>query len=110
MSKRPYKPYRIIGAYDSETTNLSSGVDKRAFPILHQLGRHSYFAYLAHPVAITYLSLFLQHHGILMTAPAAILFYAATLFLAMLGAVIFRNLGQRFHWINILTIGVYPKK
>ena len=38
MSKRPYKPYRIIGAYDSETTNLSSGVDKRAFPILHQLG------------------------------------------------------------------------
>lgn len=37
-SKRPYKPYRIIGAYDSETTNLSSGVNKQAFPILHQLG------------------------------------------------------------------------
>lgn len=37
-SKQPYKPYRIIGAYDSETTNLSSGVDKQAFPILHQLG------------------------------------------------------------------------
>lgn len=37
-SKRPYRPYRIIGAYDSETTNLSSGADKRAFPILHQLG------------------------------------------------------------------------
>ena len=37
-SKRSYKPYRIIGAYDSETTNLSSGVDKQAFPILHQLG------------------------------------------------------------------------
>ena len=37
-SKRPYKPYRIIGAYDSETTNLSSGADKQAFPIVHQLG------------------------------------------------------------------------
>lgn len=37
-SKRPYRPYRIIGAYDSETTNLSNGADKRAFPILHQLG------------------------------------------------------------------------
>lgn len=37
-SKRSHKPYRIIGAYDSETTNLSSGVDKQAFPILHQLG------------------------------------------------------------------------
>lgn len=79
-------------------------------PILHQLGRHSYFAYLAHPVAITYLSLFLQHHGILMTAPAAILFYIATLSLAMLGAAVFRNLGQRIYWINALTIGVYPKK
>lgn len=31
-------PYRIIGAYDSETTNLSDGLDKAAFPILHQLG------------------------------------------------------------------------
>lgn len=33
-----FKPYRIIGAYDSETTNISDGADKSAFPILHQLG------------------------------------------------------------------------
>lgn len=32
------KPYRIIGAYDSETTNLKQNGDYRAFPILHQLG------------------------------------------------------------------------
>lgn len=38
MDKKGYKPYRIIGAYDSETTNISDGVDKSAFPILHQLG------------------------------------------------------------------------
>lgn len=40
MSKgkeRP-KPYRIIGAYDSETCNLVDDSSKVAYPILHQLG------------------------------------------------------------------------
>lgn len=32
------KPYRIIGAYDSETTNIDDNGIIRAFPILHQLG------------------------------------------------------------------------
>ncbi len=32
------KLYRIIGAYDSETTNLDLSGEKIAFPILHQLG------------------------------------------------------------------------
>lgn len=32
------KPYRIIGAYDSETSNIKKGVRKYAYPILHQLG------------------------------------------------------------------------
>ena len=38
MPKRDYKPYRIIGAYDSETTNLDQNGVKIAFPILHQIG------------------------------------------------------------------------
>lgn len=39
MSSKKGKPYRIIGAYDSETTNIYNGAGKaRAFPILHQLG------------------------------------------------------------------------
>lgn len=33
-----YKPYRLIGAYDSETTNYNEGLMHRAFPVLHQLG------------------------------------------------------------------------
>lgn len=36
MKKR--KPYRIIGAYDSETTNIEHDGIPVAFPILHQLG------------------------------------------------------------------------
>lgn len=35
---RDYKPYKIIGAYDSETTNIEIHGEKIAFPILHQLG------------------------------------------------------------------------
>lgn len=32
------KPYRIVGAYDSETTNYDNAGEICAFPILHQLG------------------------------------------------------------------------
>lgn len=35
---RSQKPYRIIGAYDSETTNIKQDGIPQAFPILHQLG------------------------------------------------------------------------
>lgn len=38
MSKQKRKPYRIIGAYDSETTNMDCGLSHKAFPVLHQLG------------------------------------------------------------------------
>lgn len=36
--KRDKPLYRVIGAYDSETTNLVDKHGKRAFPVLHQLG------------------------------------------------------------------------
>lgn len=38
MGKRKAKPYKIIGAYDSETCNLVDGLSRSAFPVLHQLG------------------------------------------------------------------------
>lgn len=37
MRRRKDKPYRIIGAYDSETTNIN-GSSIFAFPVVHQLG------------------------------------------------------------------------
>ena len=36
--RRERKQYRIIGAYDSETTNITDKGEVFAFPILHQLG------------------------------------------------------------------------
>ena len=46
--------------------------------LLSLLGKNSYFVYLAHPFAITYLSLGLGKLGLIMTAPNAIIFYVVT--------------------------------
>ena len=79
-------------------------------PILHALGKHSYFAYLVHPFVITYLALALQHAGRIMTGAIAIAFYFAVLILSMMLAVVFRKIGEHLPFVNELTIGVYPKK
>lgn len=36
--RRAEKPHRVIGAYDSETTNVKVNGINKSFPILHQLG------------------------------------------------------------------------
>ena len=78
--------------------------------LLHILGRHSYFAYLAHPLIITYIALYLQSSGRILTAPVIIVFYIAVLLLSILAAIACRRLGEYIPIINKLTIGVYPKK
>ena len=78
--------------------------------LLHVLGKHSYFAYLAHPLIITYIALWLQNSGRIMTAPVIIGFYWSTLILSILAAIICRKLGEYLPLINKLTIGIYPKK
>jgi len=78
--------------------------------LLHTLGKHSYFAYLAHPLVITYISLWLQSRGQLLTAPVIIAFYWATLLLSILAAMACRKIGEYIPLLNKLTIGVYPKK
>lgn len=79
-------------------------------PILSALGKHSYFVYLAHPVAITYLGLALAGTGRIMTAPIALLFYVAVVALTMTAAVAMRQLGERWPMLNQLTIGISKKK
>ncbi len=79
-------------------------------PILSFLGKHSYFAYLFHPIAISWLDLLLKKTGLILTAPLAVLFYLATLLLALVAADACRRLGERSPLLNQLTIGVYPRK
>ena len=79
-------------------------------PILSALGKHSYFVYLAHPVAITYLGLALAGTGRIMTAPIALLFYVAVVALTMTAAVAMRQLGERWPMLKQLTIGISKKK
>ena len=79
----------------------------RAFQLL---GKHSYFIYLAHPVAIAYLLMVIHGQGYVLTAPLALAMYAATLLLTLLGAIVVRKIGERVPMVNELTIGLKPKK
>ena len=86
------------------TPDAPSAALRRA---LSFLGRHSYFVYLAHPLAITYLGLAFAKTGKVMTASVALGFYAAVVFLALAAAVFMRRMGERFPVLNGLTIGVW---
>lgn len=77
---------------------------------LHLLGKHSYFAYLVHPLVITYLGMMLQHTGHVMTGAIALSFYCAVLLLSLMAAALCRRLGEKLPLLNELTIGVYPKR
>lgn len=75
------------------------------------LGKHSYFVYLAHPVAITYLALIMAKFNIVMTAVNSMFFYTLTVWCTVMVAIIFRTLSSRCcPKLNELTIGIYPKK
>jgi len=78
--------------------------------VFQLLGKHSYFIYLAHPVAITYLLMVIHGRGYVLTAPIALTMYAATLALTLLGAVVVRKIGEQIPIVNELTIGLKPRK
>ena len=80
---------------------------ERAFQLL---GKHSYFIYLGHPIAITYLLMAIHGSGHVLTAPLALAMYAATLLLTLLGAIVVRRIGEKVPILNALTIGLKPKK
>ena len=92
----------MLFTFNNFSTNVQS--------ILSILGRHSYFAYLFHPLLIVYLRLILDKLNLLMTAPNAIIFYILTVIISLVFAMLFRRLGNdKYPLINKLTIGVYPK-
>ena len=74
------------------------------------LGKHSYFIYLAHPIAITYLLMVIHESGRVLTAPVALGMYATTLLLTLFGAIVVRKVGISVPIVNELTIGLKPKK
>ena len=79
----------------------------RAFQLL---GKHSYFIYLGHPIAITYLLMAIHGSGRVLTAPLALAMYAATLLLTLAWAILMRRIGESVPIVNELSIGLKPKK
>ena len=79
----------------------------RAFQLL---GKHSYFIYLGHPIAITYLLMAIHGSGSVNTAPIALAMYEATLLMKLAWAILMRRIGESVPIVNELTIGLKPKK
>ena len=79
-------------------------------PVLSLLGKHSYFMYLAHPLALTYFGFMFDGLGLRLTVPMTVLFYCLAVGATLLLAMLMRRLGEVIPVINKATIGVYPKK
>ena len=86
------------------TPDVPSAIFRKA---LSFLGHHSYFVYLAHPLAITYLGLAFEKTGWVMTALIALAFYVAVVLLTLAAAVFMRRLGERYPFLNGLAIGIW---
>lgn len=68
-------------------------------------GYHSYFAYLFHPVMITYVGFVVAGLGHVHTAPVIICYYIAVATGSVLVGCVLRKIGHRYPLINELTIG-----
>ena len=62
--------------------------DRFTRAVLSLLGKNSYFVYLFHPLAITYLDLELKNLGQLMTATNAIIFYVLTVLISLVTSLL----------------------
>lgn len=59
---------------------------------LSLLGKNSYFVYLFHPLAITYLDAGLKHFGLLMTAANTIILYVLTVLISLAVSLIWNKI------------------
>ncbi|MDO4203371.1 MAG: acyltransferase [Selenomonadaceae bacterium] len=73
--------------------------------ILGICGYHSYFAYLFHPIMITYVGFVIAGLGHVYTAPVIICYYLAVAAGSVLVGSCLRKIGRRYPLINELTIG-----
>lgn len=68
-------------------------------------GKHSFFVYLFHPVALTFLMKLTYRFGLIVTAPVAITIYLLTATSSLIAAKISRDAGKFIPLLNRLTIG-----
>lgn len=68
-------------------------------------GKHSFFAYLFHPVVLTFAIKLVQRLGLIVTAPVAIIVYLSVVVFSLTAAVLVRRIAEQFPLLNKLTIG-----
>ncbi len=74
-------------------------------------GKHSYFSYLCHPIYLSIFGYFLHRYQVVLSAPVALGMYVCVASIAVLTGAFCRQFSKRYvPLLNILTIGVYPRK
>lgn len=68
-------------------------------------GKHSFFVYLFHPVALTFATKMVQRIGLINNAPTAIIIFLWVAAFSLLTAETIRRIGSYIPIINTLTIG-----
>lgn len=68
-------------------------------------GKHSYLVYLFHPLAMYYLSTYLDHHNIVMSAVIVIGFYVCTVTLSLIFSIFITKISKFLPIINFLLTG-----
>ena len=81
--------------------NLPKIIEK----VLAIFGKHSYLVYLVHPLAMYYLSTYLENHNIVMTAIIVIIFYICTVTISLIFAIFITKISKFLPIINFLLTG-----
>lgn len=71
--------------------------------VLALLGNHSYVVYLIHPIIMYYLANFLSDQAIIMSSPVVVAFYATTVILSIIAAILIRMVTQP---LPLLSLGL----
>ena len=75
----------------------SAKLPEKVRTLLSYLGKHSYFVYLFHPFAITYLALLLAKLNHVMNAPTAIIIYFATVIISLGANELYIRFKEKFY-------------
>lgn len=73
--------------------------------ILGIFGKHSYLVYLFHPLAMYYLSTYLEQHNIIMSALIVIGFYICTVTLSLIFAIFITKISKLLPIVNFILTG-----
>lgn len=89
---------------------FNHSLPRRLATVLNQLGEHSYFIYLVHPLVMYYLSSELTKASLQLTPPIIVVFYLATLAFSTSLSLLVTTTGRLIPLLSLALTGSFPKQ